>query len=303
MLNIIHLVSAGSFCGLDGRNAASAAERRRTGQSGERIGGKAAIHREEGTTCQQMKHMVLLRSLSSLLLMATIHGCSPQPIQVTGSPCSTLHSTVQSKSSVELALLFGTDAIKAAMDAIKRQIATLESTPTAELTSLGTDVAVHTAQASGKNLMPQDRTAMEIYLQDEMVPAIRQNPACFTGSSSSKSYFGVERIVIAPGQAPEIVITNSGQAEARAEMFIRQFVNGSERSRSQRSLTLGPGLSRSVFTESAPLPISEVLDGKATLMIAVSISYHPEPNAKRVELKEAWQYDPSYNRFILVPMK
>ena len=67
-------------------------------------------------------------------------------------------------------------------------------------------------------------------------------------------------------------------------MFIRQFVNGSERSRSQRSLTLGPGLSRSVFTESAPLPISEVLDGKATLMIAVSISYHPEPNAKQRKL-------------------
>jgi hypothetical protein len=221
---------------------------------------------------------------------------------MSSSPCATVNPTVQSKSSVELALLFGTDAIKAAMDAIKRQIATLESTSTAELTSLGTDAAVHTAQANGKNLIRQDRTVMETYLRDEMVPAIRQNPTCFTGSSSSKSYFGVERIFIAPDLALAIVITNSGQAEANAEMFIRQFVNGSERSRSQGSLTLGPGLSRSVYAKSAHLPISEVLNGTAILMLVVSISYHPEPNSKRVELNEAWQYDISYNRFILVPM-
>jgi hypothetical protein len=113
----------------------------------------------------------------------------------------------------------------------------------------------------------------------------------------------VERIFIAPNLELAIVITNPGQAEAKAELFIRQFVNGSERSRSQGSLTLGPGLSRSVFEKSAHLPISDVLDGKATLMIAVSISYHPEPNGKRVEVNDAWRYNPSYNRFILVPMK
>jgi len=219
------------------------------------------------------------------------------------TPCATVNPTVQSKSSVELALLFGPDAIKAAMDSIKRQIATSDSTSTAELTNLGTDAAVQRAQASGKNLIPEDRTVMESYLRDEMVPAIRQNPTCFTGSSSSKSHFSVERIFIAPSQALEIVITNSGQAEAEAEIFIRQFVNGSEGSRSQGSFTLGPGLSRSVFATSAHLPISEVLDGKATLMLTVFISYHPEPDSKRVEVSEAWRYDISYNRFILVPMK
>jgi hypothetical protein len=252
-----------------------------------------------------MKHMVLLRFLSSFLLMATIHGCTQKTIQVTSShssPCATVNPTVQSKSSVELALLFGTDAIKAAMDTIKRQIAMLDSTSTAQLINLGTDAAVQRAQASGKHLIPEDRTMMETYLRDEMVPAIRQNPTCFTGSSLSTSHFDVERIFIAPSQALEIVITNSGQDEAEAEIFIRQFVNGSERARSQGSLTLGPGLSRSVFATSAHLPISEVLNGTAILMLVVSISYHPEPNGKRVELNEAWQYDISYNRFILVPM-
>jgi hypothetical protein len=256
---------------------------------------------------QQMKHVALFRALylSSWLLAATIHGCSQQTTQVpssmTSSPCSTVNPTVQSKSTVELAIVFGTDAIKAAMDAIKRQIATSESTSPAELTNLGTDAAVQTAQASGKNLMPEDRTVMETYLRDEMVPTIRQNPTCFTGSSSSKSHFGVERIFIAPDLALAIVITNPVQAEVKAEMLIRQFVNGSERSRSQGLLTLGPGLSRSVSAKSAHLPISDVLNGKATLMIAVSISYHLEPNGKRVEVNEAWQYDSSYNRFILVP--
>ena len=254
-----------------------------------------------------MKHMVLLRFLSSFLLVATIHGCSQQTIQVpssmTSSPCATVNPTAQSKSTIELALLFGTDAIKAAMDAIKRQIATSDRTSPAELANLGTDAAVQTAQTSGKNLMPEDRTVMETYVRDEMVPTIRQNPTCFTGASSSTSRFGVERIFIAPDLALAIVITNPGQAEVKAEMFIRQFVNGSECSRSQGSLTLGPGLSRSVFEKSAHLPISEVLDGTAMLMIAVSISFHPELNGKRVEVNETWQYDPSYNRFILVPMK
>ena len=254
-----------------------------------------------------MRHMILLRSLSCLLLMATIHGCSQTTTQTTSShssPCATVNPTVQSKASVELALLFGTDAIKAAMDAIKRQIAMLDSTSSAELTNLGTDAALQRAQASGKRLMPEDRTAMESYLRDEMVPTIRQNPTCFTGSSSANSHFGVERISIAPSQtALEIVITNSGQAETDAEIFIRQFVNGTEGSRSQGSFTLGPGLSRSVFATSAHLPITEVLNGTAMLKIAVSISYRPEANGKRVELNEAWQFDPSYNRFILLPMK
>jgi hypothetical protein len=187
------------------------------------------------------------------------------------------------------------------MDAIKRQIAMSDSTSLAELTHLGTDAAVQTAQAGGKNLIPEDRTVMETYVRDEMVPTIRQYPTCFTGSSSSQSHFGVERIFIAPDLALAIVITNPGQAEAKVEMFIRQFINGSERSRSQGLLTLGPGLSRSVSAKSAHLPISDVLEGKATLMIAVSISYHLEPNGKRIEVNETWQYDSSYKRFIVVP--
>jgi hypothetical protein len=256
---------------------------------------------------QQMKHVIVFRalSLSSLLLMVTIHGCNQQTTQVlssmTSSPCSTVKPTVQSKSTVELALLFGSDAIKAAMDAIKRQIGMSDNTSLAELTHLGTDAAVHTARAGGKNLIPEDRTVMETYLRDEMVPTIRQNPSCFTGSSSSQSHFGVERIFIAPNLELAIVITNPGQAEAKAELFIRQFVDGSERSRSQGSLTLGPGLSRSISAKSAHLPISDVLDGKTTLMIAVSTSYHLEPSGKRIEINDTWQYDSFYNRFILVP--
>ena len=250
-----------------------------------------------------MKPGRFLCVVSSLFFLASIQACS-HPQQVINSPCATLNATVQPKSTVALSLLFGSEAIRAAMDVITRQVTKLGSASTADLTSLGTDAAVRTAQARGINVKPEDRAMMETYLHDEVVPAIKQNPTCVINvdSSSTRPYFGVENVSINPDQSPQIVIKNSGQAETHAQILIRQFVNGSEHSRSQGSVTLGPGASRSVFVESEPLPISEVLAGKATLMVAISIYYLPE-SGKPVDFNEAWQYDHAYNRFVLVPVE
>lgn len=241
--------------------------------------------------------------VSSLFFLAFIQACS-QPQQVINSPCATLNATVQPKSTVALSLLFGSEAIQAAMDVITGQVTKLGSASTAELTSLGTDAAVRTAQARGINVKPEDRAMMETYLHDEVVPAIKQNPTCVINvdSSPTRPYVGVENVSINSDRSPQIVFKNSGQDETIAQILIRQFVNGSEHSRSQGSVTLGPGESHSVFVESEPLPISEVLAGKATLMVAISIYYLPE-SGKPVDFNEAWQYDHSYNRFVLVPVK
>jgi hypothetical protein len=251
-----------------------------------------------------MNHMALVRLASSVLLVATIQGCNSPPINVNNSPCATVNGIVQSKSYVDLSLLFGADAIKAALDFIKSSFGKLGSASTAEIVSGGTDAAVRTAEARGREVKPEDRAKLETYLRDEAVPAIRQNPTCnINYASPPRSYVGVERISLVPGQNPQISIKNSGQAEAQAHVSIRQFVNGSEHSKGRSEIALLPGQLRSINLLNPVAPIDEVLVGKSTLVIAISISYIPEPNGKKIHFNEMWHYDHRARTFFIVPMK
>jgi hypothetical protein len=249
----------------------------------------------------QMKQHRFLCFVSSLLIVgATIQGCS-QNQQVNNSPCAIVNATMESKQNVDLSLILGNDAIKTAIDAITQRLRISPNASTNELTSVGTDAAVRSAEANGKNPMPQDKTAMETYLRNEVVPAIRQSPMCIINyAPPSRSYMGVERISVAPGNNPQITIKNSGQAEADVQILIRQFVNGSEHSRGNTKRTLIPGQERGINVVKPILPIEEILVGKSTLVIAISMSYVPEPSSKRIDFNEAWQYDHSSRTFFIV---
>lgn len=251
-----------------------------------------------------MKHMALVRLISSFLLVATIQSCNYQSVSMNGSPCATVNATVQSKSNADLSLIFGTDAIQAALDFIKGSVAQLGSASTAEIVSGGTDAAVRTAKASGREVKQEDRAKLETYLRDEAVPAIRQNPTCNINSASPpKPYLGVEYVVMSPDQRPEIRIKNTGQAEATFKMVFAQFVNGSEHSKDSGLHILGPGLTVNVWARKKSLPISEIMTGKSSLIIALGINYPSEPNGKQVEWSQSWQYDPSSDRFIVISIK
>ena len=120
-----------------------------------------------------MKHMILLRFVYSFLLMASIYGCSQQSQQVNNSPCATLNATVQIKPSANLSLMLGNDAIQAAIDSITRHVALQGNTSIPSLANFGTDAAIKTAEANGKKLTAHDKTAIETYLREEVVPTIK----------------------------------------------------------------------------------------------------------------------------------
>jgi hypothetical protein len=114
----------------------------------------------------------VLCGVSCLFFLASIQACS-QPQQVINSPCAAPHATIQVKPSADLSLTFGNDAIQTALDTIARHVGQNEMTSTPELTGLGTDAAVRTAEANGKNLKPQDKAVLETYLREDVVTAIK----------------------------------------------------------------------------------------------------------------------------------
>ncbi len=143
-----------------------------------------------------MKLRRFLRVVSSLFFLATIQACS-QPQQVINSPCATLKATIQVKPSADLSLMFGNDAIQTALDTMTRHVGQNEITSTTELTSLGTDAAIRTAEANGKNLKPRDKAVLEVYLREDVVPTIKQSPTCvFKVSASSKPDVSIEDVYL-----------------------------------------------------------------------------------------------------------
>ena len=246
-----------------------------------------------------MKHGRSLCFVSSFFLLATLQACS-QPQQVINSPCATLNATIQVKPSVDLSLMFGNDAIQTALDTITRNVRQKNLTSTPELTSSGTEAAIRTAEANGKNLKPQDKALLETYLRDEAIPAIRQNPACiFNVTSSAKAYFGVEQVrSLDPN--PIIVIKNSGQGEGEVQLLIRQVVNGTEFSRAGHKITLGPGQVISTSVAKPRLPVSDILVGKAELIVRIELSYRPEPGDEIENVHKTLRYDPSTKQYLLL---
>lgn len=96
--------------------------------------------------------MIRRRSIVLLILAGTILGCSPQ--KVVSSPCATLNATFDIKPRSDLALAFGNDAIKAAVDAMTEGFAKGAITSVSKLNEAGKNAAVGTAKANRKTHHP-----------------------------------------------------------------------------------------------------------------------------------------------------
>src|SRR6266513_1014202 len=125
-----------------------------------------------------MKHVVLFRFITSILLMTIFHGCSQQSTQVTNSPCTTVSENAQIRPSATLTLMLGNDAIKAAIDAVAGRLIKQPDSSTPSLTTSGTEAALGTAKANGKNPTASDIAALETYLRENVIPTVKQNPTC-----------------------------------------------------------------------------------------------------------------------------
>ncbi len=168
---------------------------------------------------------------SCLFFLAFIQACS-QPQQVINTPCAAPNAgTIQVKPSADLLLTFGNDAIQTAIDTIARHVGQNEITSTTELTGLGTDAAVRTAQANGKHLKPQDKAVLEAYLREDVAHTIKQSPTyVFKVSASSKPDVIIEDVYlenIGDKQIAKVRIANTGHGRARfIHVVVRNIIDG-----------------------------------------------------------------------------
>lgn len=255
-----------------------------------------------------MKSSIAIRPRLFLFLfvLLPIIGCTHQ--EIVNSPCATLNATVQIKPSANLSLMFGNDAIKAAIDAVAGQITKSGDTSVPSLTNAGKDAALKTAKANGKNPSMNDIDALETYLSKDVVPAIRQNPTCnFTLASSGRPYVGIDRLHFRnAGVNPPFLmmgVKNTGQAEANTRITIRQILDGKEHTSNSFDIVLVPNIGRTISLKDPPLPVPDIDSGKAVLIIAVDISYPIEDGTTPALHREAWQYDHVNKEFYSFPLK
>ena len=254
-----------------------------------------------------MKPGRFLCVVSSLFFLASIQACS-QPQQVINSPCATQNATIEVKPSADLSLTFGNDAIQTALDTIARHVGQNEITSTTELTGLGTDAAVRTAEANGKNLKPQDKAVLEAYLREDVVPKIKQSPTCvFKVSASSKPDVSIEDVYlenIGDKQIAKVKIANTGQVGARfIHVVLQNIIDGMNPLSGQTEMVLGPGQWRNVSNPQATFPMSDIGSGKKKLIVIVQLSYAKEAGSQPFVYQEEWKYDPLSQTFKQSPIK
>jgi hypothetical protein len=255
----------------------------------------------------QMKPGRFLCVVSSFFFLASIQACS-QPQQVVNSPCATRNATIQVKPSADLSLMFGNDAIQTALDTMTRHVGQNEITSATELTRLGTDAAVRTAEANGKNLKPQDKAVLEAYLREDVVPTIKQSPTCvFKVSASSKPDVSIEEVYlenIGDKQIAKVKIANTGQGGARfIHVVVRNIIDGMNPLSGQTEMVLGPGQWRNVSNPQAIFPMSDIGSGKKKLIVVVQLSYAKEAGSQPFVYQEEWKYDPLSQTFKQSPIK
>jgi hypothetical protein len=248
-----------------------------------------------------------LCGVSCLFFLASIQACS-QPQQVINSPCAAPHATIQVKPSADLSLTFGNDAIQTALDTIARHVGQNEMTSTPELTGLGTDAAVRTAEANGKNLKPQDKAVLETYLREDVVTAIKQNPPCvFKVSTSSKREVSIEDVYlenIGDKQIAKVKIANTGRERARfIHVVVRNIIDGMKPLSGQTDMVLSPGQWRNVSNPQATFPMSDIGSGKKKLLVIVQLSYAKEAGSQPLVYQEEWEYDSLSQTFKQSPIK
>jgi len=249
----------------------------------------------------------VLCGASCLFFLASMQACS-QPQQVTNSPCAAPNATVQVKPSADLSLMFGNDAIQTALDTIARHVGENEITSTTELTGLGTDAAVRTAEANGKNLKPQDTVVLEAYLREDVVSTIKQSPTCaFKVSASSKRDVSIEDVYlenIGDKQIVKVKISNTVQVGARfIHVVVRNSIDGMKPLSGQTDMVLSPGQWRNVSNPKATFSMSDIGRGKRKLIVMVQLSYAKEAGSQPFVYQEEWEYDPLSQTFKQSPIK
>lgn len=249
----------------------------------------------------------VLRGAFCLFFLASRQACS-QPQQIINSPCTAPNATIQVKPSADLSLTFGNDAIQTALDTIARHVGQNEVTSTTELTGLGTDAAVRTAEANGKNLKPQDKAVLEAYLREDVIPTIKQSPTCvFKVSASTKRDVSIEDVYlenIGDKQIAKVKIANTGQEGARfIHVVVRNIIDGMKSLSGQTDMVLSPGQWRNVSNPQATFPMSDIGSGKKKLIVLVQLSYAKEAGSQPIVYQEEWEYDPLSQTFKQSPIK
>jgi len=253
-----------------------------------------------------MKLGLVLYGVSCLVFLASIQACS-QPQQVNNSPCGA-PATIQVQPSTDLSLTFGNVAIQAALNTIARHVGQNEITSTTELTGLGTDAAVHTAEANGKKLKPQDKAVLEAYLRGDVVPAIKQNPSCvFKVTASNKKDVSIQDVYlenIGDKQIAKVRIANVGQVGARfIHVLVQNIIDGLKPISGQTDMVLGPGQWRNVSNPQATFPMSDIESGKKKVIVIVQLSYAKEAGSQPLVYQEEWEYNPLSQSFNQSPIK
>jgi len=246
------------------------------------------------------KKSIHLEAFVLLILFGTILGCTHQ--EVVNSPCTSLNATVDIKPRADLALAFGNDAIEAAVKAVVKGFTKGAITSVPNLTDSGKNAALRTAKAAGRNPSPTDISELEKYLARDLVPSIKQNPACnFTVSSVGKAYVGIEAIsfiTYKDKQIPELKIKNTGQIEANCHFTLKLIIGG-KRTSASTDFRLGPSQERLISFANIDLPMADIKAGKTSLFIAVVISYPQEAGGPLVTSEETYQYDHNSRYFSL----
>jgi hypothetical protein len=256
-----------------------------------------------------MELATLLRIVSSFFLIAAIQGCSQPPPQVIHSLCPTVNAPIQVRPHANLLLTFGNDAIQAAIHSISQHVTQQGNTSTSNLAGMGTDAAINTAETQGKNVTAQDKTALETYLRNDVVPTVRQNPTCiFQVSASHTPDVGIEDVYlenVGEKEIAKIKITNTGQRRTRfIQVMLWIIIEGTPPLSGQTEMVLGPGQWRNVSNPLAVLPMSDIGSGKKKLTLVVQISYiKEEVGSQPFVYREEWKYDHLSKTFKVSPIK
>jgi hypothetical protein len=111
----------------------------------------------------------------------------------------------------------GNDGIQAGVDAMTREVAQQGNMSTSSLARTGADIATSIARAKGKNVSAQDKTTIETYLREDVVPTMTRNPTCaFTVSAASNPDVTIEDVYLEDSggrQIAKVRIANTGQGK------------------------------------------------------------------------------------------
>lgn len=242
-------------------------------------------------------------SLALFLLLGPIFGCA----QVVNSPCANLNATVDIKPRADLALGFGNDAIKAAIDAVMGGLSQGRNLSVSNLTESGKEAALSTAKGNGKNPSADDMAELDRYLSRDVIPAIKQNPTCnFTVTSSGRPYVGIESVIFEPHgkrEIPHVGVKNTGLSEARIQGGIQYVIDGKSLAGARVNVALVPGQSREIWVSNIDLPMPDIEAGKVKLGVNIFLSYPVEGRSNPVPLEESWVYDHESKMFVISPRK